>query len=349
VTRPYDRADLLGIPVMVLVKSVVKSALVAGGACRLAQRCGGPRVALLRYHSIQGDPHLCVDSIGGGIIHPAALFRRQMELLARDFHFVTLDDVTRWLHDGQPMPRRSVAVTFDDGYHDNAAIAAPILDGLGIRACFYVTVDSIEGGSEPWFIRLRRAFASTRKSTWVDFEDGRTYNLEHPHGHHQAFLAACAACAIRAGQAQKTTVQAIEERLAVSPHQGSSPLMMTWLQVRRLREQGHLIGSHTLTHPNLARVPEANLRLEIRGSKERLEQKLGSPVVHFSYPNPILSPHWNSLTLEYCRISGYQTAVTSTEGPVNAKSNPLALRRVAVPFDLHQFRWVLERTLAFSR
>jgi peptidoglycan/xylan/chitin deacetylase (PgdA/CDA1 family) len=263
---------------------------------------------------------------------------------------VTLDDVARFLHHGEPMPRGSVAVTFDDGYLDNAEVAAPILDRLGIRAVFYVTVTAIENGAEPWFCRLRRAFHRDERRTWVDPRDGAAYGLADPAARRRGFLAACAWCATLVDRCQDDAVRSVEEQLgSPSTQPGSPPLMMTWDHARELHARGHSIGSHTLSHPNMAQIAEAEALREFRDSRAILERELGAPVVHFSYPNPILDPHWNPRTVELSGQCGYRTAVTSTEGPVTAASDPLALKRVAVPVELQQFRWVLERTLAFSR
>ena len=67
------------------------------------------------------------------------------------------------------------------------------------------------------------------------------------------------------------------------PDQGQSrPL--TKVDMRQLRSMGMEIGAHTLTHPDLTRLPPDAMRAEIRGSMERLEDSLGEPVRSFCYP-----------------------------------------------------------------
>ena len=51
-------------------------------------------------------------------------------------------------------------------------------------------------------------------------------------------------------------IESIEEALGVEPLAGEG-LMMNWDQVRALCRSGHIVGSHTLTHPNLAQITEA--------------------------------------------------------------------------------------------
>jgi len=307
-------------------------------------------VAILRYHSVTTDPERHAQTIGMGIVHESAIFRKQMEIVARDFGPVSLDDVTRFLYEGSALPRRAVTVTFDDGYTDNATVAAPILDELGIKATFYVTVGPVDSGVEPWFCRIRRAFGSTRKSLWHDTgaSNVRAYELNDAKGKFEAFLAACSRCACLTGVAQQDLVCQIERELGTDAPGPSASLMMTWSQVRDLLDLGHVIGSHTLSHPNLAKVSKEEARRELVDSKSRLEAVLGCRIDHFSFPNPILDPHWDSLTLDLSRTAGYKTAATSTEGTVGRWSNPYCLKRMVVPTDLQEFKWGLERSLAMD-
>jgi hypothetical protein len=60
--------------------------------------------------------------------------------------------------------------------------------------------------------------------------------------------------------------------------------LMSREQILKLRGMGMEIGSHTMTHPLLTRIP-ANLALqELRQSKQVLEDLLGEPVSSFCYP-----------------------------------------------------------------
>ena len=56
-------------------------------------------------------------------------------------------------------------------------------------------------------------------------------------------------------------------------------------QIRDLRRMGHVVGSHTCSHPSLiSRLPDADLMREWRDSKRRLEDILGEKVEAGSVP-----------------------------------------------------------------
>jgi peptidoglycan/xylan/chitin deacetylase (PgdA/CDA1 family) len=326
---------------MVDYKTWIKKSLMASGVLSLAQRLKGPRIVILRYHSVQKTPDDYAHSIGRGIVHSAAAFTEQMEWLSKTYEPVSLDDVASSLQGCRPMPERGVLVTFDDGYTDNLEVAAPVLNRLGMKAAFYITVDCVEARKMPWFCRLRHAFAATPREQWQDPREDRVWGLADAGQRRQAFLAASGGCARQSGRAQDDLIDGIERSLAVETLAPGEQLMMDWEQIRELRNQGHVIGSHTLTHPNLAQVGRDEASWEIRESKRRLEEALGEPVTHFSYPSPILQPHWSEGTVAICKEYGYQTAVTCTPGPVQATDAPLALKRIAAPEKMDEFQWAV--------
>jgi peptidoglycan/xylan/chitin deacetylase (PgdA/CDA1 family) len=328
-------------------KPHIKKAITHSGLLSLAARFVPARIAILRYHSVQDEPERHANSIGSGIIHATDVFEKQMRTVASEFDPITLDDVLLFLNGEKPTPRRPVAITFDDGYVDNLEIAVPILGRFGIKASFYVTVEPVENGRPPWFCRLRHAFGTTHRRTWHDSTESRVHNIVEAADRKSAFLVASGRCARHAGEAQDQTLSTIEKELEVEPL--TEKLMMTWDQVRTLQRSGHIVGSHTLTHPNMACMGLKDLHKECVESKNTLERELGVPVHHFSYPSPILQPHWNKQTMEITATAGYRSSVTSTAGPVRKGDHPLSLRRVVVPSDIEEFVWLLESTLLGRR
>jgi peptidoglycan/xylan/chitin deacetylase (PgdA/CDA1 family) len=325
-------------------KRWVKRLLTASHAMSLAARFAPPAALILAYHSVHDHPDSYADTIGTNNIHEIAVFAAHMELVARRFSPVTLDEILLFLEGKGSLPPRAVAVTFDDGYRDNLEFAAPVLAHYGIRGTFFVTVDYIDSPRLPWFIRLRYAFWNTRLVSWRDPWSNRTFKLDGPEDRRCAFLAACEYGARRVGAAQEEVISGIERELEIEPP-AANGMMMTWDEVRKLHAAGHLIGSHTLTHPNMAFVSEQEARLEFQESKRRLENELGVRVEHFSYPHPVLDPNWTERTVEISREVGFVSGVTTVSAPVRPGQSPYSLPRLYTPRELSDFRWHLERSL----
>jgi len=325
-------------------KRILKRLLMAGGVTRVARRIVGPSSVILMYHSVQDRPEDYAKSIGCGLMHKSTDFRKHVEILVKRYNPVTLDDIWTSLKDGKPLPPKSVAITFDDGYLDNLEIAAPILNRFGIRATFYLMVSAVDGQTVPWFSRLRYAFAISKKEGWNDSLGGGMLPLGNEAGRAAAFEAACERCSRLTGMAQSRTVDTIEHDLETEPLSDGRELMMNWDQARRLHGMGHNVGAHTLTHPNVAFVSEAEAEQEMSESKNRIEKELGVQVLHFSYPHPALNPNWNERTVSLSRRIGYRTAVTTVNARVKPGTNPLALPRLYVPENKYDFVWHIERS-----
>jgi peptidoglycan/xylan/chitin deacetylase (PgdA/CDA1 family) len=116
--------------------------------------------------------------------------------------------------------------------------------------------------------------------------------------------------------------------------------------VRGLAQRGHIVGSHTMTHPNLAHLGVEDARRELVESKRRMEAQINAKVVHFSYPCPALFPNWTEQTTEESQRAGYETAVTTSSGLARRNDNPLALKRVRPSKTVDGLRWNLETAFA---
>jgi peptidoglycan/xylan/chitin deacetylase (PgdA/CDA1 family) len=129
-----------------------------------------------------------------------------------------------------------------------------------------------------------------------------------------------------------TTVFAVSDAMGAKPGWGDSyyspdERVMSSQQLCSLPEL-IAVGSHTLTHANLALLsPEAAAK-EIVQSRERLETLLQRPVKLFSFPFGA----FNSFTVRQCREAGYERVFTTE--PTFAFSHEFVNGRVAVdPWD----------------
>src|SRR5690242_4553527 len=69
--------------------------------------------AIVMYHSVTND-HVFWDNV----VAPK-LFEHQIAYLSRHYEIVPLSRLVERLRAGQPVPKKWVVLTFDDGYRDN--------------------------------------------------------------------------------------------------------------------------------------------------------------------------------------------------------------------------------------
>lgn len=318
--------------------------MLRSGILRVAGRLNGRGAAILMYHSVMEDP-LRHENLLGRIVHSRAVFREQMELLARRYSPTSLDEVGRFVRGECELPSHTVVVTFDDGYTDNYEVAAPILNEVGIPATFYVTVDCVERRRLPWPSRLRFAFQATKKRSWTD-SSAKSWPLSSNAQQEDALLRSCDECCKLAGASQSEYVASIENELDARAPIESGALMMNYGQVRGLVRQGHIVGSHTMTHPNMAQINALELNRELTESKSILERELKATVAHFSYPCPALSPHWTEQTVSASQDAGYRVAVTTDGGLARKGDDPLKLKRTRPSRSAAGLQWNLECAFA---
>ncbi|OPY80558.1 MAG: Polysaccharide deacetylase [Syntrophorhabdus sp. PtaU1.Bin153] len=302
--------------------------------------CG---IGIYRYHSVQENPADYENLIGPTIIHSEEVFKRQIEFLATHYKILSFNEGLSQILGEKPSGKRSVMITFDDGFVDNFRVALPILKALGVPAIFFVTAGAVESREPPWFCRVQNAFRSTKEKVWHDSLTGVKRPLTENGDRSEALLAASRRIGVLTDGAQGEALALLEKDLQVSWPTEKGSLMMTWEDVRKLVHDGYEVGSHSLSHPNLARVNDMDrLRAEIVTSKHIIEDKIQTEVRGFSYPNPIFQPHWDDTVLEFIRQSGYQLAFTSVSGMVRQKDNPYTLRRLWAPLSFQEFCWVAE-------
>jgi peptidoglycan/xylan/chitin deacetylase (PgdA/CDA1 family) len=267
-----------------------------------------------------------------------------MELIARRFHPVSMDDVLLYLKGEKSPPYGAVAITFDDGYKDNFRFAAPILNRFGISGTFYILVDSVDYSKPPWFCLLRHAFLTSRNAKWKHPASGITYELKDARSREDSLLNAAQIAAKTTARTRQDLIERVWLSLDPKPFPEESDLMMTWNDARTLLKSGHIVGSHTVTHPNVAHISTDDARHELSHSKLKLERELGCPVTHFAYPHPALNPCFNSTTLNITQELGYATAVTTSWSAVHTDTCPLAIPRTYAPREQSEFLWHIQRT-----
>lgn len=92
-----------------------------------------PYATVLTFHRVNDK-----EEQGGLTVHPR-LFEELLEVLGREYRIVSLARLLEMVAKAEPIPARTVSITFDDGYLDNFSVAAPILKRRKIPATFFVS------------------------------------------------------------------------------------------------------------------------------------------------------------------------------------------------------------------
>ncbi len=97
-------------------------------------------------------------------------------------------------------------------------------------------------------------------------------------------------------------------------------LHLSWSEIKELQQKGIVFGSHTVTHRQLQDLDKKEVVLEIKNSKEVIEERIGNEVRSFSYPYRFPSQENGFIQILRSILSevDYQNGV-NTEVGVNGK------------------------------
>lgn len=95
-------------------------------------------------------PILCYHSISDTWDSPLAVkrndFADQCEWLSRNRHMVDVDTAAQLMNRGGRLPRKTVAVTLDDGFADNYDDGLPVLKRFRIPAMIFIVAETVRHG-----------------------------------------------------------------------------------------------------------------------------------------------------------------------------------------------------------
>jgi len=97
-------------------------------------------------------------------------------------------------------------------------------------------------------------------------------------------------------------------------------------EILEMDRYGIEIAAHTVSHADLAKVSQAQLRYQVGESKSWLEKLVGHPVVDMAYP----SGQYNQAAIAAVQRAGYYSAVTAADSVQHTQSNRYEWGRVRI-------------------
>jgi peptidoglycan/xylan/chitin deacetylase (PgdA/CDA1 family) len=254
------------------------------------------------------------------------------------------------------LSRRSVIVTFDDGYADNLINAKPLLEKYGVPATVFITTGYTGINREFWWDELDRLFLQpgrlpaalsfTMNETRYNWQLGEAADYDETLYNRNREWRAWQEDDPTARHSVYRSLWRLMHPMADSDRQSLREELLSWAGAAEsarpklralLREEvielarGGLveIGCHTATHPQLSALDSESQREEICRSKVELEETLGHPVTSFAYPYG-QKRDYTSETIKLVRDAGFDCACSTSVGVVERDSNRFELPRAQV-------------------
>jgi peptidoglycan/xylan/chitin deacetylase (PgdA/CDA1 family) len=288
-------------------KALWAGVLRVSGILPLAKRWVRRRgVIVLTFHRVLSDGDLEYTASLPGMIVRQKSFEDFLKYAAEEYEFVDLSRGPVWMQGTRP----KLAVTFDDGWSDNASIAWPIAARHRVPMVIFIVPEKMGCALPFWPERAVSVLEHSVSSNGPHYIERTIEDLK----------------ALPAAERNQRVGQLVAE---FSEPQSTLDVdtTMTWEQVKELNRQGVGFGSHTSTHEILTAVPLARAEEEIAGSRQRIEQKLEKPCELFSYPNGDYSTQVRDLV----QRAGYRWAFLNQDPGVWTRDcDPYLVPRVNV-------------------
>lgn len=191
--------------------------------------------------------------------------------------------ITKWQGD----KRSAISITYDDGSINQFKVAVPIMNKLGLPGTFFINTGKVKGSAKGKFIGRQKEIivketASIRTNQDNFFERAsliRFTGIENAVDYHTR-----AGSLFESGKI-KEAYALMDEAYALVRSKGlkNNPVIpefaeepTTWEDFKVYASQGHEIASHTITHPKLAVLDEANMLYELEQCKSDIQKFLGN-------------------------------------------------------------------------
>ena len=285
-----------------MLRSFVKSAIACGlshsGAAGLMRLSNGWRNVplVLGYHRVvENFARESRQSIPAMLI-TSSMLEKHLDWLGQHYQFVSMPEACSRLKSGEPFPKPSALVTFDDGYQDFYQNAMPLLSRKGIPAAVFV-VTGLVGTSklqihDELYLRLSIAqsmwrnpakeFAGFLSTLGIQIQarsDLQILLSENRFTSTGKLLdLLCQSDIHRIIEALKAAVPG-----SFPEKEGLCPL--SWQMLKEIQKREFTIGSHTASHVLLTNESMPDALRELKLSRLELETRLGDKVPYFAYPD----------------------------------------------------------------
>ncbi|MBI4358106.1 MAG: glycosyltransferase, partial [Candidatus Omnitrophica bacterium] len=305
------------------VNYAFKKAFYYTGGVAVLRNVLSTKVPILMYHRVFRKPDPFFPAVSEDT------FRQQMEYLKYAYHVISLDELLKFWRLDQPVPRRSLVLTFDDTDVKTWSLIYPLCKTLGLPATIFLASGPAEEDSFIWTDRLRWWFKLTKLKRYAFQLNGhkKEWDLQDPENRLIALSELSGELKTWENINRKRAVAQLEYELGVRRSELPIDWILSQVQVRSADRNLISYGAHTVTHSILNRMTLEEARYEIYESKKRLEEIWGERVMHFAYPNGE-KDDFGGDHKELITGAGFVSASSAILGLNDANTDRYALRRI---------------------
>ncbi len=325
------------------MKNLLKKLLVPVLANRqfnaFATRLMGHGIPVFMLHRIVPDEGAGSDAITSGHL------RRCLSYLVRnDYNLISLEQLVTTLANSETLPPRAVVFTMDDGFIDQADVAAPIFNEFSCPLTFFVITGMLDQALWPWDAQISWITETSRQPLLRSVINGHSVEaslVDETSRRQTKRLLHDILRETPASQVAEIVVKLARAANVEVPTRPPAPYRpMNWDMARALERKGVRFAPHSISHQTLSRLDESSLQREILGSWQVLQKELDNPLKVFCYPTG-RRIDYGQREIDLLKHEGFLGAVSTRSelvDPGNQTTDKLfTLPRLSLPHSMEDF------------
>lgn len=242
-------------------------------------------------------------------------------LTEQGYQFISLQEVIDGIQSKRTDFYKAVCFTIDDGFEDQATIAAPIFQKHNCPLSIFLITGFLDGKLWPWDDQVRYCFSETKKATLnITLGDKPlTYDLAERDRTicSREFREICKTLPEeQLIVAVQNLMKESDVEISQTPPKPYKP--MTWDMARSLEEQGVTFGTHGVSHRIMSRMVPVRAEEEIVESWQRMSQELTSPIRAFCFSTGRYNKDFSERDLSLLQSQNFSVAMSTDSAYVDA-------------------------------
>ncbi len=330
-----------------LARKLVFPAVNSMGIEKLFSTLSSHSTLILMYHGVvkHQDLSLSVNHIS------VSDFEKHLEYFSRNFKIISLEEAFDNYRSGKATKRKSLVITFDDGYENNYLNAYPLLKKYNFPATIFVTSQCLLNPERLlWYDQLDLCKSvinyekfSKREIQLSSQDENGTLKIRDIHALRRLMKS------VNAKDKELILSNVINKDEAKDIINKTDPEYYRLLkkdQIREMADSGLIeIGSHTVFHPNLDTLQTKDLEFELNESKKILQLASAKKINSIAFPDGA----YNQDVKRMAEKAGYQNLLAAEYKIQEDKADKGILPRLSISNTTSPESIFIQLHMAFSK
>lgn len=293
-------------------------------------------VTIVMYHYVRDLKHSLYPDIKGLDVKD---FKGQMEFLAKNYNFITMEEMIDANINKKSIAKNAVLLTFDDAYIDHFNVVYPILNNMGVQGSFFAPVRAVTENVMLDVNKIHFILASEISTAKIVREIyelldkyREEYNLQNNSYYYEklavksrydsaeiVFVKRLLQVELNEKLRNLITDELFKNIVGVDQSIFSRELYMNLDQIKCMRKNGMHIGSHGFDHYWLGSLSKENQEIEIKKSLDFIEE-IGGNLNYASICYPY--GNYNQDTISLLNKYNFKVGMTTQVDVCNLAKNP---------------------------